>query len=51
MQQFYYTYSENNINLKQYIYKIGSYHYNWHKELELLTVIKGEVEVCTDNST
>lgn len=48
MQQFYYTYNKNNINLKQYIYKIGSYHYNWHKELELLTVINGEVEVCTD---
>ena len=48
MQQFYYTYSKNLINLKQYIYKIGSYHYNWHKELEILTVINGEVEVCTD---
>jgi AraC-like DNA-binding protein len=48
LQQFNYTCNKNNINLKQYIYKIGSYHYNWHKELELLTVINGEVEVCTD---
>lgn len=48
MPQFYYTYNKDKIGLKQYIYKIGSYHYNWHKELELLTVIKGEVEVCTD---
>lgn len=48
MQQFYYTYSKNNINIKQYIYKVGSYHYNWHKELEILTVIDGELEVCKD---
>lgn len=47
MNEFYYTFSKNNINIKQYIYKSGSYHYNWHKELELLTVLNGEVEVCT----
>lgn len=48
MQQFNYTFNKNNINLKQYIYKIGSYHYNWHKELEILVVINGEAEVCVD---
>ena len=51
MQQFYYSFSKNDINLKQYIYKIGSFHYNWHKELELLTVVNGEVEVCTDGTS
>ena len=48
LQQFYYTFNKNDIYLKQYIYKIGSYHYNWHRDLEILTVINGEVEVCTD---
>lgn len=51
MNQFNYTFSKNNIRLKQYIYKIGSYHYNWHKELEILTVLKGEVEVCVDGTS
>lgn len=53
MDQFYYTYNKpnKNINLKQYIYKIGSYHYNWHKDLELLLVLNGEVEVCMNGVT
>lgn len=50
MDQFYYTYNKPNKNifLKQYVYWIGSYHYNWHKDLELLLVLSGEVEVCTN---
>lgn len=50
MKQFYYIYNKpnKNINLKQYVYKIGSYHYNWHNDLELLLVLKGEVEVSTN---
>lgn len=48
MEQFYYTYNKNSISLKQYAYRIGSYHYNWHKELELLVVLNGEIEVCVD---
>jgi AraC-like DNA-binding protein/quercetin dioxygenase-like cupin family protein len=50
LEQFYYSYanSNKNINLKQYIYKIGSYHYNWHKDLELFLVVNGEVEVCAN---
>lgn len=50
MEQFYYTYSKpnKNINLKQYVYRIGSYHYNWHNDLELLLVVNGEVEVSTN---
>lgn len=34
-----------NINVKQYVYYIGSYHYNWHDDLELLLVLHGEVEL------
>lgn len=49
-KQFYYTYNKpnKNINLKQYVYTIGSYHYNWHNDLELLLVVNGEVEVCSN---
>lgn len=50
MEQFYYTYNKpnKNINLKQYVYRIGSYHYNWHNDLELFLVLNGEVEVCAN---
>lgn len=48
LQQFYYSYEKNNIKLKQYVYKIGSYHYNWHRELELMILLRGEIEVCSD---
>lgn len=53
MEQFYYACNKptKNINLKQYIYRIGSYHYNWHKDLELLLVLNGEVEVCANGET
>ncbi|KAA8666391.1 helix-turn-helix transcriptional regulator [Clostridium sp. HV4-5-A1G] len=53
MKQFYYTYnkSNKNINLKQYIYTIGSYHYNWHNDLELLLIMNGKVEVCTNGTS
>ncbi len=51
MGQFYCKYEKNGISLQQYIYHIGSYHYNWHRELELLTVLRGELEVCIDGSS
>jgi AraC-like DNA-binding protein len=50
LEQFYYACNkpDKNMNLKQYVYKISSYHYNWHKDLELLLVLNGEVEVCAN---
>lgn len=50
MEQFYYEYHKTNqsLSLKQFIYRIGSYHYNWHNDLELLLILSGEVEVCTN---
>ena len=30
----------------QYVYAIGSYHYNWHTALELLVVVTGALELC-----
>lgn len=37
---------QRGIRLSQYIYEIGSYHYNWHSELELLVALRGEMEVA-----
>ncbi|EGQ75153.1 AraC family transcriptional regulator [Actinomyces sp. oral taxon 448] len=34
------------LRASQYVYAIGSYHYNWHTALELLAVVSGEVDVC-----
>lgn len=49
MEQFYYTYQNPRagIVLEQTIYRIGSYHYNWHPELEFLVVLRGKIEVCS----
>lgn len=46
MEQFYTTLRKNKIDLKHYIYKIGSYHYNWHRELEIMVLLTGEIEVA-----
>lgn len=53
MKQFYCTYNKSNKNIKleQYIYTIGTYHFNWHNDLELLLVLNGEVEVCANGVT
>ena len=53
MNEFYYSYNKANkgISLKQYIYTIGSYHYNWHNDLELLLVMNGKIEVCADDES
>ncbi|PWF25744.1 AraC family transcriptional regulator [Ancrocorticia populi] len=51
--EFYYEHlaPSRGIHAWQYVYEIGSYHYNWHPALELLLVLTGEVEVCADGST
>lgn len=51
MEQFFYEFNIHGIYLKQYIYNIGSYHYNWHRELELLTVLNGKIEVCSQGNS
>ncbi len=33
--------------LREYVYHVGSFHYNWHKEIEILCVLSGRVEVCS----
>ena len=36
------------LKARQYVYGIGSYHYNWHPALEILVVVTGGMEVCAD---
>jgi AraC-like DNA-binding protein len=42
-----YTWKNNkrDIDVKQYVYFISSYHYNWHEAMELIIVLQGEIEV------
>ena len=46
--QLHYRYESThaNIRLEHYVYRIGSYHYNWHADFELLVVVRGSVELC-----
>ncbi|MGO1590823.1 MAG: AraC family transcriptional regulator [Ancrocorticia sp.] len=52
LEELYYEYCApaHGIHSWQYVYEIGSYHYNWHPAAELLLVLTGEVEVCTGGS-
>lgn len=33
----------------QLIYAVGSYHYNWHRNLELLLILKGHLVANVDS--
>lgn len=35
---------------RQYIYEVGGYRYNWHKDIEIMLVLSGEVEVCVEGN-
>ncbi|MDM8300182.1 helix-turn-helix transcriptional regulator [Collinsella tanakaei] len=50
--QLHYRYENANANLRleHYVYRIGSYHYNWHADFELLVVVKGSVELCASGA-
>ena len=52
MKEYHYSYKKSSMNiaLEQYVYRIGTYHYNWHRDLELLTVLNGRAEVCAGGS-
>lgn len=49
MTYFKYDYTQGDISFSSYIYRVSTYHYNWHPEIELLIVLKGSVEVCHDS--
>lgn len=41
---------DRNLNMRQYIYWIGPYRYNWHEELEIMLILKGNVEMSCRGS-
>ena len=49
MKDFHYQYTKNtvSIEMEQYIYRLGTYHYNWHRDLEFFLILNGKAEVCT----
>ena len=49
MDYFHYTYKHNYIEFSSTIYRVGTYHYNWHGETEILILLKGRIEMsCND---
>ena len=49
MDYFDYSYKHNYIEFSSNIYRVGTYHYNWHGETEILILLKGRVEMsCND---
>ena len=33
--------------LREYVYALGTFHYNWHDEIELLVILRGRADICT----
>lgn len=46
-----YTMQNESTSFDQLIYTIGSYHFNWHNEIELFWLIDGEIEVNVSGVT
>lgn len=53
MNEYYFTLDDEsmNLHLKQYVYAPGRYMFNWHRDIELMLVLKGQVEVCVEGRT
>lgn len=45
MDYFDYSYKHNYIEFSSNIYRVGTYHYNWHSETEILILLKGQMEM------
>lgn len=43
MDYFDYSYKHNYIEFSSSIYRVGTYHYNWHDETEILILLKGQM--------
>ena len=49
MDYFDYSYKHNYIEFSSTIYRVGTYHYNWHRGTEILILLKGRIEMsCND---
>ena len=49
MDYFHYTYKHNHIDFSSHIYKVSTYHYNWHGETEILILLKGSIEMSCNS--
>lgn len=49
MDYFDYTYKHNYIAFSSNIYRVGTYHYNWHGETEIIILLKGRIEMTCNN--
>lgn len=45
MKYFNYSYKHNYIEFSSNIYRVGTYHYNWYGETEILILLKGRIEM------
>ena len=45
MDYFDYLYKHNYIEFSSNIYRVSTYHYNWHEETEIFILLKGSVEM------
>ena len=51
MDYFDYSYKHNYIEFISNIYRVGTYHYNWHSETEILILLKGQMEMSCNGET
>ncbi|MDU1673452.1 MAG: helix-turn-helix domain-containing protein, partial [Veillonella sp.] len=46
---FHYTYKHNHIDFNSDIYKVSTYHYNWHSGVEVLILLKGRIDMSCNS--
>ena len=49
MDYFHYTYKHNHIDFNSDIYKVSTYHYNWHRGVEVLILLKGRIDMSCNS--
>ena len=49
MDYFHYTYKHNHIDFSSHIYKVSTYHYNWHSGVEILILLKGRIDMSCNS--
>lgn len=49
MDYFYYIYKHNHIDFNSDIYKVSTYHYNWHSGVEILILLKGRIDMSCNS--
>lgn len=49
MDYFHYTYKHNYIDFNSDLYKVSTYHYNWHSGVEVLILLKGRIDMSCNS--